>query len=371
MSRVMITDATHVSKFSVPAPITQTWSLTQCNKQRLRPILELSAPAFCRLRFSWPKLHMADTEMGAFGEAGEQILAAFQHLTPMLDSSLKLTQNAHPKRQRKGNQPPGNQEQPDHVMETKGKINLASAMTLMAKLAIQLDREMQLLKKEDTYIFFFANKENEGSLPLLVKATETWVQEAQALKEKPQTQQLPPLRQRLALVLFQTLQTRINQLGEAPDNSDIKKAAIHNKVLLPDQTCPYLEWSHEQKALQVSQKKPLTLKRVLFLCNDMLEALQDPNIVVRFHALPSTPSSVACPWKMQVSLRADQPWQALQEMSHLAIWLLVGCNLKQHSLHQSSLAFNLQRTLQLPSHTQGKGKGKSKGKSQKGIKAKS
>ena len=63
---------------------------------------------------------------------------------------------------------------PTTTWETKSKVNLASAMTLMAKLAIQLDREMQLMKKEDTYIFFFANKENEGSLPLLVQTTETW-----------------------------------------------------------------------------------------------------------------------------------------------------------------------------------------------------
>ena len=156
-------------------------------------------------------------------------------------------------------------------------------------------------------------------------------------------------------------------IGEAPEDSDIRKAAIHNKVLLPDLTCPYLEWNHEQKTLQVSRKQPLTLKRLLFLCKDMLEALQDSTLVMKFHALPSTPTSVACPWKMQISIRADQPWQVLQEMAHSAIWLLVGCNLKQHSLQQSSLAFNLQRTLQLPS--QPKGKGKSKGKHQKTVKA--
>ena len=308
-------------------------------------------------------------DMGTFAEAGEQILAAFQHLTPMLDTSLKLSQNGPPKRQRKGSKPQGNLETPDQDMETKSKVNLASAMSLMAKLAIQLDREMQLMKKEDTYIFFFVNKENEGSLPLLVQTTEEWMLETKALREKTPSQPSQPLRQRLAMVLFQTLLTRINQLGEAQENSDIMKAAIHNKVLLPDQTCPYLEWNHDLKALQVSQKQPLTLKRLLFLCKDMLEALQDPTLVMRFHALPSTPQSAACPWKMQISLRADQPWQVLQEMSHSAIWLLVGCNLKQHSLQQSPLAFNLQRTLQLPSQTHGKGKGKSKGKPQKGVKA--
>jgi hypothetical protein len=238
---------------------------------------------------------MADTDMDGLTEAGEQILAAFQHLTPMLDHSLKLSQNAPPKRQRKGNQPLTPAERPEPEQPSQGKVNLASALTLMAKLAIKLDKGVQLMKKEDTYLCFFANKEKEGSLPILVQATETWVQEATEHREQKMTSPLMPLRQKLAMVLFQTLQMRINQLGEAPEDSDIRKAAIHNKVLLPDLTCPYLEWNHEQKTLQVSRKQPLTLKRLLFLCKDMLEALQDSTLVMKFHALPSTPTSVACP----------------------------------------------------------------------------
>ena len=108
-------------------------------------------------------------------------------------------------------------------------------------------------------------------------------------------------------------------------------------------------------------KRPLTLTRLQQICQDMLETLTEVQTVVKFHALPAGQKQEVSPWKLQVSLRLDNPWQLLTELSHSAIWLLMGTSLRPHSLQQSPLAVNLQKTLQLPTSRKGNGKGKKPG----------
>ena len=296
--------------------------------------------------------HMEDAE-----DATTQIWQAFQELSPILDQTLKLSQNAPPKRQRRGEhttkqrEPQGSQE----------KVQLAQALVLLTKLTLKLDRELQTLKREDTFVFFFANKGKESCLQTLVQATEVWVAKLKEKQEEGTTVRMQPLRQHLLQVLLNTLLTRVEQLGNAPEGSEILKAAMHTKVLLQDKTCPYLEWCHSKKELIVSKKKPLGLKRLHQICTDLLEALTNPQMVVKFHSLPSGAKQETSPWKLQVSLRLDHPWKLLLELCGSAIWLLMGASLKVHSLEQSPLAHNLQKAMNLhSSHRKGKGKGKGK-----------
>ena len=103
---------------------------------------------------------MADTDMPEGEEVTTQIWQAFQAMGPMLDRTLQLSPNAPPKRQRKGD---SNRE--DHQKQgASDKIQLAQAVTLMTKLALQMDRDLQAMKREDTFILFFANKGKESSL---------------------------------------------------------------------------------------------------------------------------------------------------------------------------------------------------------------
>jgi len=101
----------------------------------------------------------------------------------------------------------------------------------------------------------------------------------------------------------------------------------------------------------------------------MLEALSDVNLVRRFHALPTGQNQDVTPWKLQISMRSDQPWQILQMLSHSALWLTMGGSLKPHSQTQSPLAHQLQTTLGMTKGTsKGKGKGKSKTKTKQAAK---
>ncbi|CAL1140453.1 unnamed protein product [Cladocopium goreaui] len=317
------------------------------------PFMLESLPFICRKRTGpMDAPHMEDAE-----DATTQIWQAFQELSPILDQTLKLSQNAPPKRQRRGEhttkqrEPQGSQE----------KVQLAQALVLLTKLTLKLDRELQTLKREDTFVFFFANKGKESCLQTLVQATEVWVAKLKEKQEEGTTVRMQPLRQHLLQVLLNTLLTRVEQLGNAPEGSEILKAAMHTKVLLQDKTCPYLEWCHSKKELIVSKKKPLGLKRLHQICTDLLEALTNPQMVVKFHSLPSGAKQETSPWKLQVSLRLDHPWQLLLELCGSAIWLLMGASLKVHSLEQSPLAHNLQKAMNLhSSHRKGKGKGKGK-----------
>lgn len=276
----------------------------------------------------------------------------------MLDHSLKLSQNAPPKRPRKG---APNQDARQMTQAQPDKGQLVQTLSLLTKLTLKLDREMQTMKREDTFIFFFANKGKEGSLQTLVQATEAWATKHQENLKAETPTQVMPLRQHLMQVLFNNLLTRVEQLGNAVEGSDILTAAQHNLVLLQDKTCPYLEWSQTKKELIVSRRKPISLKRVHQLCTDILEALANTGMVVKFHALPSGTKQDVSPWRLQVSLRQDTPWQMLQELCNSGIWLLMGTSLECHSLTQSPLAHQLQQSLN-PGKGMMKGRGKGKNK---------
>jgi hypothetical protein len=302
---------------------------------------------------------MDDAEMPDQTEMTEQIWTAFQNMAPLIDRTLKLEPNkAATKRQKKEGH-----NQSDAAPALPSKIHLALAMTQLAKLALQLDREMQLMKKEDTFLFFFGNKGNDSCLHLLMQTTETWAKEHQAQKQANQVTTMIPLRLKLMQVLFTTLLKKLDQLGAAEPGSELLLMAQKNLVLLPDKTCPYLEWDHQNKRLRASQKRPLTLKHVHQLCNDMLEALSDINLVAKFHSLPISNNTETTTWKLQLSMRQDQPWQLMQMLSHSAIWLLMGGSLKPHSLVQSPVAHQLQHTLGMSNQGKGRGKGKTKTKS--------
>lgn len=361
LHKKMISSVLHVNKCTTFSCLKRHLTLLLPGFKPHMPICELSVPICCKQpSFLERRLmaHMADADMPESTEMTEQIWAAFQNMAPLIDKTLRLEPNkAAPKRQKKEGH-----SQSDAALALPPKINLALAMTQLAKLALQLDRDMQLMKKEDTFLFFFGNKGKDSCIHLLMQTTETWAQEHQQQQQAAQPAAMIPLRLKLMQVLFTTLLKKVDQLGAAPQGSELQLMAQQNLVLLPDMTCPYLEWDHQNKRLRASQKRPLTLKHVHQLCSDMLESLSDLHLVQKFHSLPSTNNHETTTWKLQLSLRHDQPWQQMQMLSHLSIWLLMGGTLKPHSLTQSPVAHQLQSTLGLTPQGKGRGKGKAKTK---------
>ena len=223
----------------------------------------------------------------------------------------------------------------------------------MARLVIRQDQEIQALRREDTVLYFFNSSEPAGALKSLVQAANTWKEQTQQHKQLPQW---ISVRQTLFQVLLKEVIGRLNELGTAAPTSELRQAALKNNVLLADMTCPYLEWDAHRKMLKVSQKPPITLKKMVANITELLDACRDQSLIKRFHALPPSAQSTVTPWLLQVSIRADQEYLLLHSLCHSGIWLLLGTSMKPHSQYQSNMATQLATALNLH-----KPKGQSKG----------
>ena len=286
--------------------------------------------------------------------AQAQIWKSFREMMPDLqtikDETLSLSQN------------PGLQKRPrkDHDHKGKGKHRVVDpvdqdhpSLRLMARLMIQHDQELQSLRRESTFILFFDNQDKTGSLTCLLTSAEKLKNRFQ---QTPRPQPWIPLRQQLMQDLFNELLSRLNRLGAADPQSDLITAAKKSLILLEDLSCPYLEWHSAKGQLQVSQRQPLSLKRVCQIVQEFLEMLTSESLVMAFHALPS--KGTTSPWKLQLSVRADQEYYLPKSLCHLGIWTTMAASLKCHTLHQSALATQLSESLQLfPKRGKGKGKG--------------
>ena len=234
-----------------------------------KSICKHSAPISCKPQ---PFLHlwpMADLQLNETDEeASQQVFQIFQNMPQLwLDKTLKLEDRPGPdKRQRRE----GPRASPSHAPDQPSNPQLVKALQVLTRLMVQMDKDMQLLKAEDTCIFFFNNKEPTGCLPLLLKTTETWY---------ASTQKLMPLRQRLMQVMMNELLTRVQAIGNAKEDSDLLRTAQKNNLILADRSFPYLEWDHAKQSLMISRRSSISLKRMDQICVELLEILTDVEVV--------------------------------------------------------------------------------------------
>ena len=277
---------------------------------------------------------MADQDMMDGCDATSQILATFQSLVPhlqtTLDKDLKLEPN------------PGATKRPRNDGASKGKgkktkpedeqtqQNRGNVLAILTKLVLRQDQEIQSLRREDTFLFFFDSNTKGGSLQVMLQAAEQWHQLAQV---EPRPKPWTPLRQKLMQTLLQELLTRLTQLVEADPLSQLVRTAQASNILLADMTCPYLDWNPQQKKLVVGSRSPIKA----------------------FHALPPSAQGTITPWRLQMSIRADREFLLMQSLCGSSIWVLMATSLKVHNQTRSGLAVQLAQALQPQ-----KGRGKTK-----------
>ena len=109
------------------------------------------------------------------------------------------------------------------------------------------------------------------------------------------------------------------------------QVALQKSVILQDSTGPYLEWHAPTGKLQVSQRQPLTLKKVVENVQEMLEVITNSQIIKAFHALPPSQKGAVTPWRLQMSLRADHEYDLMRTFCGSSIWLLMAASLKAHN----------------------------------------
>ena len=84
--------------------------------------------------------------------------------------------------------------------------------------------------------------------------------------------------------------------------------------------------------------------------------LTDRELVIRFHALQApTDQKRIIPWRLQLNLRSDRPYELMYHLAHNSLWMAVGASMKQHSQSQTPLASTIQQLVGKP---KGRGKGK-------------
>ena len=284
------------------------------------------------------------------------MLQTFHSLAPLLDKTLQLEQNPGATKRIRVDPPPKGRGKhgPDNGEQTP---DVQTTLQLMARLLLRMDRDMQAFSREHTFLLFCSCKEPTGALTLLVQKAEEWHKQVQ---QNTSQSKMTPLRQVLLQALLSEMMNRLQRLAEAGDTTDLKQAALRNQVMLPDQTIPFMEWNGHQKCLKLSQRTPVSVQKMGQHLQELQDMFRDVGLIQRFHALPVKRQSEVAPWRLQLSLRGDRPFELLQHLCQSQIWTTVGASLKLHSLMQSSQATHLAEHLGMDTHQKGQGKGKMK-----------
>ncbi|CAL1130183.1 unnamed protein product [Cladocopium goreaui] len=298
--------------------------------------------------------------------AVQQMLQSFQNLVLPLDPNLKLQPNpGASKKQRRlpaeeanGRAPP-----PGHRQEQAQ--DQRKILEMMARLLLRVDRDLQVLQRETTFIFYFSCNEDTGVLPQLLQAADKWHKDMQ---EGASSSKMP-LRQVLLQTVIHTLATRVTKLLEAQEDSPLMQAARKSHILLENKTVPFMEWNGHEQRLQISSKTPVSLTKMSQHCTELMDSFSNANLIMKFHSLPTKQGSLVTPWRLQMSCREDRTYELLAHLAQSQIWTLLAASLKLHNQHQSSLATNIEISLGLkPNKGQGKGKTRHKGKAMKELK---
>ena len=257
----MIVPVLHVARFSIhrllslrpkPAHPDSSWFKLTC---------ELSVRAFCNSRYCSHTfiMELQDWQMGQEG-ALSQMLQTFQNLAPMLDTGLKLSPNpAAPKRQRRQDgaiKPKEESSQQGHGQDAH--LDQQKLLILMAKLLLRVDRDLQVIHRETTFIFYFRLQGSKGRSPTDAARggglASSIHGECIDVEETPAPGFAPDP--------AHSADDSGPQASGGPEDSPLMEAAKSSRILLENKTIPFMEWNPQEQKLQVSQKTPVSLAKM-------------------------------------------------------------------------------------------------------------
>ena len=298
-----------------------------------------------------------DSVMNGWDESSlAQIRETYQFLIPLLDKSLKLQPNPKLQKSRKTElHPRGEPADPDQ--QGQDPTQLLRYLQALGQLALRHEHNWNLMQSTDCFILFFL-QDQESALQGLLTATQEWQQQRQS---NPSTM-TSTLRQHLCQHLLQDLLNRTTKVSKSKPGEVLYQACRDRNLILEDMSWPYLRWDPTKKSLTVDKKKSVQMNKMLEHLTELIEEFRDPTLVVRFQGLSTSQAQATVPWKLQLNLRSNRPYDLMRELTHSSVWLLAGTSLKVHSMQQSGLAKQVQQLLPLNHKSKGAGKSKSKGK---------
>eukprot|EP00438_Fugacium_kawagutii_P022872 Skav226468 [mRNA] locus=scaffold1781:166697:172057:+ [translate_table: standard] len=235
----------------------------------------------------------------------------------------------------------------NHKEEGHAAQGLQKVLLQMSKLCLQLDRDMQLLKAQDSFVLFMATTQ-EAILPQLVMRATKW------REERVNKQTTMSLRQALSTLMFQELLNRTQALANAKPGERPLQLAQERQLLDSNGCWLYHRWNASSQTLVPDSRPAVKMATMVNWLTELVEMATDSHLITQFHALQSSDQPIV-PWRMQISMRHTQAFQLLLQMCHCQVWQTIGVTLRLHHQLASPAANQLKMTL-------GKGGGKNKGK---------
>ena len=188
-----------------------------------------------------------------------ELLRSFQNLSPLLTaaSEYKRAKDEEPqsKKSRLHDAAAG-------VAEPMHQAQALPALTkMLIQLALQHERQLQALHRQDSFVFF-AQLNKQGCVPLLTQKTQQWKDQLQKATD-PTQQPKQTLRTFLLHALLTELQGRIVRLSKSKPGEELWDAAVQNGMIHQDGTWPFQKWNRDKQALETSHKQPIPMVRVL------------------------------------------------------------------------------------------------------------
>ena len=137
-------------------------------------------------------------------------------------------------------------------------------------------------------------------------------------------------------------------MGATPEGQLLRQELVKAKLLTEDgQEWNQVQWSAELGHLVATAEAPMTLARAHALLQDILQVVQQPCLVLRFHALKSLErveakdGGTVIPWKLVIGMRTEAACQLYQKVSalcHCALTQLIMTRVRMATMKRSPLA---------------------------------
>ena len=221
----------------------------------------------------------------------------------------------------------------------------------MARLLLRLDVDQNLMRRQDSFVFYM-QMEQESVIHVLSAKAKTWHAEVTQQTGQMKTQDWRPLRATLMHTLALTLQHRLMKLYQSQPSDPLFQTALQHRLLNDKGEFFFHRWDTASQSLTQTDQTPVPMERMKRYVDQLVENTMDPANTIKFHSLKPSDQQMT-PWLLQISLRCDELQTLLEALVGCKVWCLLGASLKGHTLYQSHQAQQLKTML-------GKGKGKSK-----------
>lgn len=229
-------------------------------------------------------------------QEGTELTQAFQRMAPVLKQFRPpLSEGRESKRSRF-----------QAASDESSDPPIMKILQALTKLSLQLDREAQSLRMQDSFVIFLSS-EPQGALQKMIQATAAWKQTV----ENKTCQR--SLKFTLSQAFFTEVQERLRQLNNSAPNAKSLQMAKDKGLITQDGCWPYHRWDNVKQCLVQDKTQPLTVTAMTQMVDELVEYSTQEQWVMQFHAMKGGDMTAhqVVPWRLQVTLRMTDAFRCL------------------------------------------------------------